>query len=187
MKYEIKMLKIGLFRKKTALFNIYMTFWFVLQFAGICFVICSNFVVKCGQEPPKMFRWAAVVMSGLHYAKSAFCPFAMCGQVLQKCSSVQWLRCRVYTMQRAHFINLQRAPLLVVDTYCFFRMGSSIWVCFLYWAKPSLLDWRLSAMGMLTHKNKAVLATAPAIRYQCDGTKQTYANATPHHIKISPR
>ena len=44
-------------------------------------------------------------------------------------------------------------------------MGSSILVCFLYAAKPSLRDWRLSAMGMLTARKSPVFATAPAIKY----------------------
>lgn len=46
-----------------------------------------------------------------------------------------------------------------------FLIGSSILICFLYSAKPSLRDWRLYAIGMLTAKNSIVFATAPATRY----------------------
>ena len=51
-------------------------------------------------------------------------------------------------------------------------MGNSILVCFLYSAKPSLRDWRLSAMGMLTARKSTVFATAPAIKYHALGAAQ---------------
>ena len=68
-----------------------------------------------------------------------------------------------------------------------FLIGSSILVCFLYSAKPSLRDWRLYAIGMLTAKNSIVFATAPATRYHALSAAQTTDKPTPHHIRISPR
>ena len=69
----------------------------------------------------------------------------------------------------------------------YFFTGSSMRVARLYSAQPSFLLWRLSAMGMLTQRNKTVLAAAPAMRYQSCGNAHTTLRPTPHHMLISPR
>ena len=67
-----------------------------------------------------------------------------------------------------------------------FGIGKSIQVSFLYSEKPSFLDCRLSAIGMLTKRNKSVLAIAPISKYHFSVIEKTQ-RPIPHHIKISPR
>ena len=65
--------------------------------------------------------------------------------------------------------------------------GKSLFVSALYSKKPSFLDCRLSAIGMLTNINRQVLASAPIKTSQGRESAIKTENAIPHHIKISPR